>query len=196
MWSTCELIERRLQLAEVEIESPSSQADAFDSCGRLKTEIEKHLPLADRYYYSLLEGIALWARMKVPVERMSCSDESYKRWLSDVLKLQYSTRPWRERIWLEIENLPWSDIEKATIVVQLLWETTPPTWLRMACEYHRMPLVSEPMALGGPNNARDRSDYSPTLKTIYRLADWAERRMSESDGHAVQDQPMAAKGSI
>lgn len=174
LWSTCDLIERRFQLAEIDTEGPSSRADALDSCGRMKAEIEKHLPTADRYYSGLLEGIAVWARMKMPVEEMSFPDKSYRQWLVDVVKLQYSTRAWRERIWLEIDNLPWADVEKVVIADQLLWETTPPAWLRLACEHHRMRLVSEPPALGGGIEIPDRSE---NRTNAHQLAAWSESRI-------------------
>lgn len=179
LWSTCDLIERRFQLSEIKIGEPDSRTDAVESCGHLKATIESLLPDARKYHSEHLELVATWTSLGVCREAMTSPFKEYSEWLKSVVKLQFKTRSWRERIWLEIDGLPWTDAERSTITWQLLWESTPPKWLSLACHHHRLPLVSEPPALGGFLEALDRPGHRAKILTISQLADWAEARINE-----------------
>ena len=180
LWATCDLIERRWQIAGLEVAEPTSHADAFESCGRLKTAIETVLPAAENHYIEHLEVVAACSKSGLAADKItSAGQKAYVAWLKSVVKLQFTTRSWRERLWLEIDGLPWTDAERSTIVWQLLWESTPPKWLSLACHHHRLPLVSEPPALGGFIEALDRPDQRPKILTTSQLADWAEGRINK-----------------
>ncbi|WP_221033247.1 hypothetical protein [Actomonas aquatica] len=187
LWGTCDLIETRLELTHAEVGFPSPRAEALESCRKLKAEAEADLPVVDGFHHELLRGIAEWCRDGMAADSMVFPCVEYDQWIRKMVQLQYSTRYMREQVWLESELLPWSDSERDAVKTLLLWETSPPEWLRLACNYHRLPLVSEPVALKRNEPVAAFTTLAkepPTSEVFKRIATHAEGKLGLSDSAA------------